>query len=219
MEVLPGVEINTDVEGGEAHILGYLLDWRDPELESALARLREARLRRARAMVDKLARLGRPVALERVLEISGGGAVGRPHLARALLERGYVGSMQQAFDLYLGRGAPAYVGRTRLTPRGAVELIRQAGGLAVLAHPGESQQLLPALVEGGLEGLECYYGSYPPAEVEELLATARRYGLVPTGGSDYHGPQGPAELGGTYVPEEVLQGLKARAASRAGGSG
>lgn len=212
IEVVPGVEINTDVAGGEVHLLGYFIDWRNAALQQTLSGLRHARLDRARRMVDKLTEMGRPVSMERVLEIAGGGSVGRPHLAQAIVEKGYARTFQEAFDLYIGRQGPAYAGRTRLTPAEAVQLILQAGGIPVLAHPRQTSDLVPGLVEAGLQGLECYYGNYAPEDVEGLLAVARRYGLQPTGGSDFHGPGRLADLGGTPVPTAVLDGLKALSA-------
>ena len=218
LEVVPGVEINTDVPEGEVHVLGYYLDHHDPGLQDRLSRLRAGRLDRGLGMVLRLRDLGLDVSWERVQEIAGaasGGAVGRPHVAQALLERGHVATMQEAFERYIGRDGPGYVERAKLAPQEAVQLIRRAGGLAVLAHPAESadwERYLPPLVEAGLAGLECYYGTYAPDVVERLLAVARQWCLVPTGGSDFHGealtPANP--LGGTPVPLSAAVELKAR---------
>jgi predicted metal-dependent phosphoesterase TrpH len=217
-EVIPGVEINTDVPQGEAHVLGYFLDHRDPTLLERLAERRAARLDRGRAIVDKLRALGLDVSWERVQEIAGaatGGAVGRPHVAQALKEKGYVVSTQDAFDKYLGRDGPAYVPYARFDPEEAVRVVAAAGGIPVLAHPTtlpDYRERLPGLVAAGLQGLECYYGSYTREDVHELVLVARRFGLVPTGGSDFHGESSSftAPLGGTPVPLSVVDELKAR---------
>jgi hypothetical protein len=163
------------------------------------------------------------ISWERVQEIAGadeGGAVGRPHVARALLEKGYVASTQEAFEKYIGRDGPAYVEYEKLTPAEAIQIIRAAGGLAVLAHPSTIQGLdayLAPLIGAGLEGLECYYGQYSEETVLDLVAIADRLGLVATGGSDYHGSEQVtynATLGGTQVPESVVERLKERHAAR-----
>ena len=222
VEIIPGIEINTDVSGGEIHILGYFIDWREPSLQTELARLRAGRQQRAEEMVRRLAALGMPVAWARVQAIAGDAAIGRPHVAQALLEAGYVNSSKEAFDLYIGRHGPAYVARIRFTPVEAVQAIRRAGGLPVLAHPIIARftgdpvvevnlaRELPALLEAGLVGLECYYPNYTAGQIDQLLATARKWGLLVTGGTDFHGPRSDrAELGSIYVPERVVNALKA----------
>src|SRR3990172_3566691 len=136
IDVVPAVELNTDVPGAEVHILGYFIDHRLEWLQALLRRLRDGRLHRAERMVEKLAALGVPIQMERVLAFAGGGAVGRPHVARALVEAGYVTETAEAFTKYIGRNGPAYVERLKVTPAQAVEVIRRAGGIPVLAHPG-----------------------------------------------------------------------------------
>ncbi|HEX2032913.1 MAG TPA: PHP domain-containing protein [Chloroflexota bacterium] len=218
VEVVPGVEINTDVPEGELHILGYFLDHHDAGFQARLGRQRASRLDRGQGMVQRLRDLGLDVSWERVQQIAGageGGAVGRPHIARALVERGYVASVREAFDRYIGNDGPAYVPRAKVLPQDAVALILQAGGLPVLAHPADIPELetfVSALVEAGLVGLECYYGRYTPELVAGLVAAARRHGLVPTGGSDFHGLDviPDFDLGTTPVPLEVVTELKAR---------
>jgi predicted metal-dependent phosphoesterase TrpH len=218
LEVIPGVEINTDVPAGELHVLGYLLDHHDRELQERLSRQRAGRLGRGEGMVRRLRDFGMDVSWERVQEIAGvaaGGAVGRPHVARALVERGYVASVAEAFQKWIGNDGPAYVAREKLDPQEAVRMVRRAGGLAALAHPAEVPDLegfLTPLVAAGLGGLECYYGSYPADVVQRLLAVARAFDLVPTGGSDFHGLDviPDAHLGATPVPLTVVDDLKAR---------
>ena len=189
LTLIPGVELSAEAPGTEIHILGYFIDWGSVEFQNTLAQFRKDRVGRGKAMVDRLAELGMPVEWDRVLQLSDGGAVGRPHIAWALIEKGYVTDFKKAFDLYLGRGGPAYVGRNRLSPMDAVTLIRNAGGVAVLAHPTWVKDLshqLQKLKEAGLVGMEVYYGGYSPKTVKRLKKTADSFGLIPCGGSDYH---------------------------------
>ncbi len=220
MLLIPGIEMSTDVPGNEVHVLGYFIDWQDAEFQRVLARLRDSRVDRARRMVERLAELGVPVSWERVRELAGEGAVGRPHIAQALVEAGHVSSVNEAFELYLGRNRPAYVEREKMTPAEVVQLLRKVGGLAVLAHPreleGQLDQLLPELKAAGLVGMEVYYQDYTPEEIQRLLAWARRFDLLPLGGSDYHGLGGPQqrEPGDIPLPDEPVQQLLALAAAR-----
>ena len=226
LELVPGVELSTDVASGEVHILGYFVDPASPELQATLRQLRESRRGRARQMVEKLAALGMPVAWERVKELAGAGAVGRPHVAQALVEKGYVATTAEAFDRVIGRHGPAYVDRFKLLPADAVRLVRRAGGLPGLAHPviigaaeplGEFEldDLLSELTAAGLVAMECYYTDYPAEVTASLLARARALHLVPTGGSDYHGRNlaGP-RLGGVQVPYAAVLALKQRLQAR-----
>lgn len=219
--LIPGIELSTDVPQGEVHVLGYFIDIEDRQLQSTLVSFRNDREGRARRMVERLADLGMPVRWERVLQIAGEGSIGRPHVAQALVEAGHVGSVREAFDRYIGRNGPAYVERARMAPAEAIALIRRFGGLAALAHPRESPNLdtlLPELVVAGLAGMEVYYGLYPPLERDVLLSLCRRHGILPTGGSDYHGPGLAAEcpLGGANVPLAVGEALLARRPQQAG---
>jgi predicted metal-dependent phosphoesterase TrpH len=166
-------------------------------------------------MVERLRAQGFDVTWERVRELAKG-TVGRPHIALALMERGYASSIADAFDKYISPGKPAYVPRYKLSPQDAVHLIRAAGGVPVLAHPGSitelSEQVLPDLTQTGLLGLECYYGDYDEATVSRLAGIAGQFGLIATGGSDYHGPNvHPTPLGGRYVPPEAVGRLFAAA--------
>jgi predicted metal-dependent phosphoesterase TrpH len=222
MELIPGIEINTDVAGGEVHVLGYYPEYKRPEFQAVLRVLRDARERRGQRMVELLNERGVNIAWERVREIAQG-AVGRPHVARALLEAGYVQTIGEAFDKYIGTGCYAYVPRYRLTPEDAVRLIASANGLPVIAHPldlpglAELRNWLPGLVEAGMVGLETYYGPYTLEDERALRALADEYGLIPTGGTDFHGPGiHPTPLGGRPVPHEAVERLKAAAAQRRG---
>lgn len=212
LTIIPGVEINTDVPGGEVHILGYFIDYTDQNLAAALQGLRNSRQGRASKMISKLSALGIDIEWDRVQELAQGGSLGRPHIAQALLERGYVNSVKEAFDRYIGRGGPAYVEREKVTPMEAVRLVANARGLPVLAHPadiGGLDALVPELKRAGLVGIEVYYGNYTPDVVDRLLKIAELYGLVPTGGTDYHAFGDSAEImiGETSPPAQSVERL------------
>ena len=210
--VIPGVEINTDLPGGEAHVLGYYMDCNDSEFTRALSELRDSRRERARKILAKLADMGIPVGWEEVVEQAAGGAIGRPHIARAMQERGYVASLRGAFAGYLGRNAPAYVERKRLGAVEAVELVVKAGGLAVLAHPADIENLEALILQlkrAGLAGIEIYYANYSPATIERLQALAKTYDLIASGGSDYHGLDKSigTSIGSVDLPRDVVEQL------------
>jgi predicted metal-dependent phosphoesterase TrpH len=214
LTVIPGIEINTDLPKGqgEAHLLGYFIAREEPAFQATLRFLREARAQRGERIVAKLRAAGVEISWERVREIAHG-AVGRPHVAQALIEAGYAQNMQDAFDRYLVPGKSGYLPRFRLPAKDAVRLIRSAFGVPVLAHPagipGLEERRLPALVAVGLQGLECYYGRYDDATVERLVGLANHHGLIPTGGSDYHGPDiHPTPLGSRYVPTNAAALLR-----------
>ncbi|MBM4463740.1 MAG: PHP domain-containing protein [Chloroflexi bacterium] len=212
LRVIPGVEVSTDVPHGEVHVLGYFINYRDPELMSVLERLRNSRELRGQKMVTKLANLGVPVDWQRVREIAGKGSVGRPHIAQALLERGHVPSLKEAFAKYIRRDGPAYVEREKMTPEQMVQLIAKAGGLPVLAHPSDIdhlEELITRLQKAGLVGIEAYYNGYPETVVKHLASLARKYGLVASGGSDYHGLENfdGTPMGGVVVPWECIAKL------------
>jgi predicted metal-dependent phosphoesterase TrpH len=216
LKLIPGIEISTDVPEGEAHILGYFIDHTDRNLKAALEKMRNSRRERARKIVTKLEKLGCPVDWERVEEIAGGGTIGRPHIAQALLERGHIDAFQEAFEKYIDHGGPAYVEREKVTPSGAVKLVVQAGGLPVLAHPltiPEPEQLAIKLKAVGLIGIEAYYAKYTAEDVQRLAAIADRHKLVATGGSDFHGIDSDAHgpIGGVEIPEKSVERLLALA--------
>src|SRR5690242_19349871 len=210
VEIITGIEFGCDMPHGEVHMLGYLFDAEHPALRARLAWLREGRVERGRAMVAKLNALGLPIRWDRVREIAGAGSVGRPHVAQALIEDGFVADTNEAFSRYLAWGGPAYVPRRRLTPVDVIALIRGAGGVVSLAHPAhipDLETLLARLAEAGLAGLETYYGEYDPPTVTWLAGLADRYNLVPTGSSDYHAREikDHATLGGSpRVPLDTI---------------
>jgi hypothetical protein len=217
VRIIPATELNTESEWGDLHVLAYFVDPNDTALEDRLRWLRENRGRRIELMVEKLNALGYPVSLERVRDIAQGGALGRPHLAQALLEAGHVPTYDSAFDTLISKDSPAYVSRVGLAPLEAVALVRKHRGVPALAHPGtviDLERLVPELVAAGLAGIECYYGSHTAAFTAECLRIARRNGLVPTGGSDYHGRgEHGTDLGGVFVPPEFIAALEARRAN------
>ena len=221
--IVPAVEISTVSRNEEIHLLGYFLDLHSPELQALLARARTARRERAQKMLARLANLGFPIEWERLLEISGASrSIGRPHVAASLLEAGHVSSWDEAFDLWIGRGRPAYVERYKLEPEGTIQLLRRNGALPVLAHPyiynrwGERKvsldlkRWLPRLRESGLEGIEVYYPNYPHRANRQLLALAVKHGLAITGGSDYHGGLLGSGPGTVAVPWVAWEGLARR---------
>ncbi len=211
LKVIPAVEISTDIPQGEVHVLGYFIDYTDPELRTTLDRFRNSRLRRAQGMVAKLENLGIHIDWQRVQEIAGGSSMGRPHIAQAMLEKGYIVSIKEAFDKYLGRNRPAYVEREKMTPTEAVALIVKAQGLPVLAHPltsNDPEAMTIELKAAGLVGIEAYYDGYTVEEINQLLGLAQRHNLIATGGSDYHGLElNETAIGGADVPIEAVERL------------
>jgi predicted metal-dependent phosphoesterase TrpH len=219
LSIIPGIELSTDIPGNEIHVLGYFIRYSDAGFQQTLREFRDGRVGRAREMVDKLAALGLPVDWDRVLELALG-AVGRPHIAQAMVEKGYITYPQEAFTKYLGRNGLAYAEREKLTPEQAVRLITGVAGIPVLAHPREVdnvEPLLPELKAAGLVGIEVHYGTYSPSEVKKFAAMANRHGLIPCGGSDYHalGTPGEVEPGSVGPPLETAERLYALAGETA----
>ena len=214
IEVIAGVEINTDVArgGGEAHVLGYFVRMDDPAFQAQLMQRRQEREARGQQIVAQLNAAGLPITWEQVRRHADG-AVGRPHVAAALMEIGAVSSVNEAFERYLRRGMAGYVPRVPFSPSEAIALIRSSGGVASLAHPADIPDLaalLTTLTKDGLVGLETYYGQYNHDTVARLRALAQRFGLIPTGGSDYHGPNiHPTPLGGQPpLPAGIVDALR-----------
>jgi len=213
--VVPGVEINTDYGRTEAHILGYFIDPDSTELNRVLEDVRRLRVERAREIVARLRGVGVHIEETRVAELAAGGSVGRPHVARALVEAGHVKSEAEAFARFIGRGRAAYVPRYRLTPEDATRAIRAAGGVPVLAHPAKvgDDMLVTGLVAQGLEGLEAFHSDHSAARSRHYVALARQLGILVTGGTDSHGPRSdrPIALGAVAVPRWVWEELSAYA--------
>ncbi len=220
LKVIPCVEISTDVPSGEVHVLGYFIDYTDHELEATLERMRNSRRERALGMIAKLGNLGMHIDWGRVQEIAGSGSIGRPHIAQAMLEKGYIVSLKEAFTKYIARDGPAYVEREKMTPVEAVELVLQANGLPVLAHPFTINDPEPMVIElkaASLVGVEAYYNGYTVDEINKLVSLADRHNLITIGGSDYHGLDASTEtmIGGVDVPVVSAEQLIALAEQRA----
>jgi len=211
LEVIPGVEINSDWEDTEVHILGYYIDYHSQKLQEVLQEMRQARDLRAAKIIEKLKELGISINYEQVKKIAGTAPVGRPHIARAMVECGYVSTIEEAFEGYLERGKPAYVPRTKMDPLTAISVIEKANGVPVLAHPGlmNRDSLIPALVKKGLLGIEVYYPLHDQEMIEKYKWYCRKYAQVMTGGTDYHGPgTGYPMLGEVGVDQEAVENLK-----------
>ena len=220
IEFVPGIELSISYHTGRFHMLGYFVDRDNPTLSGRLQRLKDNRVRRNQLMAARMNELGLPVTLEDIVAESGGGQVGRPHMAMAMVKKGLVSTVQEAFDKYLADGAMAHFPKDKITAEEGLELIHTAGGLEVMAHP-DSLKLdnaalrmdLKRLKSLGLDGIECYYNNHTPERSRELLAMADEVGLVVTGGSDFHGTTKPhVHLGvvveGKPVPDMVLDGMK-----------
>jgi len=219
LKVIPAVEISTDMPDGQAHVLGYFIDYTSAVLTESLDRFRNSRQLRARGMIERLGNLGIDIEWRRVREIAGEGSIGRPHIAQAMMEKHYIETFKEAFDKYIGHGGPAYVERDKMTPAEAVELIIRSSGLAVLAHPttvADPEALIAGLKAAGLVGIEAYYKDYPPDVVESLVGLSVKYNLIATGGTDFHGLDDATEvmLGGVDVPEAAVTALIALADKR-----
>ena len=223
LEVVKGIEISAEFTPGTMHILGYDLDHSHEALNNKISTLQEARRTRNPRIISRLNDMGMDITMEEVTAAAGGGQVGRPHFAKVMLEKGYIGTTKEAFNKYLAKGGPAYIEKFRLSPRESLELILEAGGLPVLAHPFslkfdteaglESQ--IAELVEYGLVGLEVYYSEHTPEMSQSYLRLAKKYDLAPTGGSDFHGvTKGAIKLGtgkgDLAVPYSLLAGLRSK---------
>lgn len=211
LEIVPGVELSTEDNGREVHMLGYLIDIHSRELNERMAFFRDVRKARAYKIVEKLAQLGVHIDINRVLEIAGDAAVGRPHIARALVEAGYVRDIKEAFDRYIADDGPAYVPKAKMTPLEAMELIKRAGGIPVIAHPGllGDPDYVRFLARHGLVGVEVWHSEHSPEDMAFYEALADELGLLKTGGSDFHGKGHRTQLGVPEVSYEVLEQLKA----------
>jgi hypothetical protein len=217
VRIVPGVELSSHFEDEELHLLGLHLANRDA-MRDALADLQEQRVVRAQRIVETLNAHGIPVTMDAVLREAGEGAVGRPHIARAMLAGGWVREFREAFDKWIGWGRPAYMAKDRFDVADAIALVHKAGGLAVWAHPGElaTPARIDRLAKLGLDAVEVLHPSHPPYLVQRLVDHTEKAGLLPSGGSDWHGTQeGPRKLGGQLVPKVWLDWQDERLAARA----
>jgi predicted metal-dependent phosphoesterase TrpH len=215
LEFITGTELTAEQDGHELHLLGYGVDVRNPRLLTEIARFQDVRQDRIRRMVVRLNRLNVPLQAEAVFELANCRSPGRPHVARALVKQGFCPSLDAAFERFLKRNRPAWVPKFKMSAAHAIELIHQAGGLAVLAHPGlnRSDDLVPGLVEAGLDGIECFHSKHSSTKTEHYLCLAEQYDLLVTGGSDCHGQsKGKPLLGTVKLPYPYVQLLNARMA-------
>jgi len=214
---VPGIELSVFLDRREIHVLGHFVDPSHPTLKRFEDFLADRRRERMEEIVEKFAALGIRIAPDDIVRFSGGKTIGRPHVARALVAAGVVETVKEAFDRYLGDGKPAYVGRYRLTAEDAVSLVRGAGGVATLAHPGVSKIErgdLARLRGMGFDGVEVYHPDHVPSQLEKYLRAAADLDLVPTAGSDFHGEEIAPDrsLGTTTMPGEDLERLERRRA-------
>ena len=213
IELIPGIELNTDYGEDDLHILGYFIDFNNGYLKNRLSEIRRQRYARAEKMISKLQGMGIKIDFEQVKGIARGNLIGRPHIARVLCSNGYAASPEEAFRRYILRGQPAYVPRYKFSPAEAIALIKQAGGIAVLAHPGliKDKSNIIAGVKLGIEGLEVYYPEHTEKQQQEFMKIAKEYNLLITGGSDYHGPGSSGsrkKIGSAGVDKNIIDRIE-----------
>jgi 3',5'-nucleoside bisphosphate phosphatase len=211
IEVIPGLELSSEVEGVDIHILGYFVNIFNPPLVEKLKELKHARHLRAEKIVENLNRQGIDLRFETVLNIAGSAAIGRPHIAAALLKEELVYSFREAFDKYIGYESPAYVKKMIIKPRDIFQLIIEAGGIPVLAHPGVTHvdDRIPQFVKEGLLGVEVFHSEHSPDQEHHYLHFCKKNDLAYTGGSDFHsGHQNKSDVGHPKVPYSAVESLK-----------
>ena len=212
IELLQGIEMSASAEGLEVHVLGFLFDLENAALKQHLVEQQARRVERVREMVKRLQRIGVQINAEEVFQIAGEGTVGRPHVARALLKHGYISMLSEAFSRYIGPNNPAFVPGSPLSPRHVIHVIRDAGGVPVLAHPVylKRDALIEQFVKDGLIGLEVYHSGHAPELVRHYEQLADRLKLLKTGGSDFHGDAKEGlPIGSVTIPIALVEALKA----------
>ena len=217
IEFIAGAELTAEHDGTELHLLGYFLDTQDEKLLADIARFQAVRQDRIREMVTRLNGLNVPLEVETVFALANCKSPGRPHVARAMVKAGLCKSLDEAFERYLKKNRPAWVPKAKMSALEGVELIHRAGGLAVMAHPGlnRTDNVIPVLVEAGLDGIECFHTKHSTAMSEHYLEIADQYHLLVTGGSDCHGfSKGKPLIGTVKLPYEHVAKLKSQAASQ-----
>jgi predicted metal-dependent phosphoesterase TrpH len=215
MEFISGTELTAEQEGNELHILGYLMDTSDPKLLTEIGRFQEVRRNRIREMVARLNQVHVPLEAETVFALANCRSPGRPHVARALVQAGLCGSLDEAFERFLKKNRPAWVPKFKMSAADAINLIHRAGGVAIMAHPGlnHADDTIPGMVAAGLDGLECFHTKHSTAMAEHYLGLADQFRLLVTGGSDCHGMnKGKPLIGSVKLPYEHVERLKAKAA-------
>jgi len=217
IEFISGTELTAEHADTEVHILAYFVNTQNQALLTRIAGFQSVRQSRIREMVAALNKLGIPLKAESVFELANCKSPGRPHVARALVKEKLIGNLDEAFERYLKKGRPAWIPKTKMSALESVELIHQAGGLAVMAHPGlnRTDEVIPGLVDAGLDGIECFHTKHPRATAEHYLQIARQYGLLVTGGSDCHGlSKGRPLIGTVRLPFHYLEKLKTKVVQR-----
>jgi predicted metal-dependent phosphoesterase TrpH len=218
IEFLSGTELTAEQNGEEIHILGYLVDIQNPRLLAELDKFQNVRQQRIRDMVARLNAMNVPLSVDAVFALANCRAPGRPHVARALVKAGLCHNLDEAFERFLKKNRPAWVPKFKMSAHDAIELIHEAGGVAVLAHPGlnRTDDVIPGMVAAGLDGIECFHTKHSTAVAEHYLEVADQFHLLVTGGSDCHGmSKGKPLIGSVKVPYQHVAMLKAKAASSA----
>ncbi|RMD91823.1 MAG: PHP domain-containing protein [Calditrichaeota bacterium] len=211
LEVIPGVELSVRFKHIEIHLLGYFIDFQNEELKEYLKFVKSERIKRVERIIKKLEKSGIYITLDRVLQQSGDGSVGRPHIAKVLVEEGYVFSFQEAFNKYLANNQPAYEPNYKIEIHEALNLITSAGGISCIAHPGIdlTDEALITLIKAGVQGIETIHPKHNSAQTEFYSRLAKKFNLLETGGSDYHGGSQSHETLGQYkVPYSVVEQMK-----------
>lgn len=212
LTVIPGIELSTEAFDTEVHILGYFIDRNNQELLETITKIQKDRENRIYKICEKLKEVGIDLDPRKVFEIAGHKAAGRPHVARALIEAGFVSNFKEAFSKYIDFHGPAYVSHYKLSPEEAVKLVAASGGIAVYGHPAVSNcdQIIPDLMAAGLVGIEAYYGNHNKSQTKHYLKLVEKYGLLASGGSDYHGFSSGREikLGDFSIPDELVDKLR-----------
>jgi 3',5'-nucleoside bisphosphate phosphatase len=217
MELIPGVELTAEHNDTELHVLGYFVDTHNKKLLAEISKFQIVRQHRIHQMVSRINEMGIPLEEESVFAIANCKSPGRPHVARAMVKAGFISHMDEAFERFLKKGRPAWVPKSKISALDAIELIHQAGGLAVMAHPGlnKTDEIIPAIVEAGLDGIECFHTKHSAAMSERYLQIADKYHLLVTGGSDCHGfSKGKPLIGTVKLPYDHVEKLKAEVESR-----
>jgi predicted metal-dependent phosphoesterase TrpH len=217
LEFIPAAELTAELDGNELHLLAYFVDTRNPRLLAEMAEFQRVRRNRIREMVARLNRLGIPLPVDSVVAIANCSSPGRPHVARALVMGGFCSSLDEAFERFLKKNRPAWVPKFKVSALEAIELIHQADGLAVMAHPGlnRADEIIPGLVRAGMDGIECFHTKHTPAASERYVSLAKELGVLVTGGSDCHGlNKGKPLIGTVKLPYEYVEQLKATIARR-----
>jgi len=213
VDVIPGVEISSEISNREIHILGYFFDPDNPELERYLNFFREERIKRASRIVHKLNNLGFDIHINEVLDKAANSSVGRPHIAQVMLEKGIVNSYYEAFNKYIGNGMPAFEKKVHVSPESAFKIIADAGGLSFVAHPGNiPEHLLKELIEAGMDGIEVVHPSHNKLQQKFYKGIVNSYFLLSSGGSDYHGGKREDEnnLGQFYTTASAVEAMRKR---------